>query len=254
MLRSMPQLTLISLYGDKPEKLAALIAECQDLAAKAIGSAFTRYDLRQVHATIIGMERCEGTVAGNANFSKYRGREVAMDFAGFLAHLRRSAQIPFEVQIGGFANRDYPFTSRNARPFLRSFSVQGDKLVVLGWPVRGEPREYPLALDQLRRAAQDFEILHSYHRETNDIDNDFFFRIGMIDPKAVTMEKKSALENQIREFLSNQPPLPVPIRLEDIFVAAYESDQLPLSSTRTWSLANPKVTGEFVEALYEGDA
>src|ERR1700683_612945 len=109
----MPQLTLISLYGDKPKKLAALIAECQDLAARVVGSAFTRYDLRQIHATIIGLERREGTAAGNANFSKHRGSEVTMDFDGFLTYLRRSAQIPFEVQIGGFANRDYPFTSRN---------------------------------------------------------------------------------------------------------------------------------------------
>jgi hypothetical protein len=250
----MPQLTLISLYGDKPEKLAALIAECQDLAARVVGSAFTPYDLRQIHATIVGLERREETVMGNANFAKYRGREVEMDFNGFLTYLRRSEQIPLEVQIGGFANRDYPFTSRNACPFLRSISVQGGKLVVLGWPIRGEPREYPMVLDRLRRAAQDFGILHNYHRETNDIDNDFFFRIGMIDPTSVTLEKQSVLENQIREFLSAQPPLAVAIRLEDMFIAAYKSDQLPFSPTHGWSLADPKVTGEFVGSLYKGNA
>jgi hypothetical protein len=31
-----------------------------------------------------------------------------MDFDGFFAYLRVCDQIPFKVQIGGFANRDYP--------------------------------------------------------------------------------------------------------------------------------------------------
>jgi hypothetical protein len=258
------QVTLVSVYGEKNKDLAVTIAQWQELVAKAVGSAFTPYDMHQIHATIIGCERHRAP-AYNANFSKHRGREVEMDFAGFLAYLRGCGHIPFEVQLGGFADRDYPFTSRKARPYERAFSIQGDKVVVMGWPVRGEPlpappatpaggvleaRIYPATLDIIRHAAQAFGILHSYHRAVTDVDNDLFFRIGLIDTKAVTSATTSALETQARKLLSMQRPVVVEIGLENIFVTAYEDDRLPVSSTRTWSLADRKVDGEFAASLF----
>ena len=47
-----------------------------------------------------------------------------------------SGHLPFDAQFGGFEDRDYPFRSRGARPFDRSFSIQGRTAVVIGWPVR----------------------------------------------------------------------------------------------------------------------
>ena len=258
------QITLVSHYGDKSKDFAAAITQCQQVIAQAVGSAFTPYDIRQIHATIIGLERHRAP-AHNTNFSKHRGRDVAMDFTGFLAYLRGCGHIPFEVQVGGFANRDYPFTSRKTLPYERSFSVQGDKVVVMGWPVRGEPlpappatpaagtheaRIYPPTLDLIRHAAQSFGVLHGYHRAITDVDNDLFFRIGLIDPKATTPPTTSALEIQVRQLLSAQRPLVIEIRLEDIYIAAYDDDRLPVSSTRTWSLADPSVTGSFVAGLF----
>lgn len=257
------QVTLVSLYGDKHRDFAALIAECQQLAVQALGSAFSPYDVRQIHATIIGLERCRAS-ACNANFLKHRGKEVAMDFTGFLATLRACEQIPFEVQLGGFAPRDAPFTSRKAVPYERSFSVQGNKLVVMGWPVCGEPRPappaapavprreariYPPKLDLIRRTAQRYGILHAYHRAETDVDNDLFFRIGLVDPEAIAEPAIRALEHHARQLLSTRPPLVIRIRLEDIHVAAYEDERLPWSSTRTWSLADPSLTGGFIAGL-----
>ena len=248
------QLTVVSLYGDKNEDFATAIDRWQQLCAQALGPAFTRYAIRQIHATIIGLERHRAP-AYNANFSKYRAREVVMDFTGLLADLRTRGHIPFEVQIGGFARRDYPFTSRNTTPYERSFSVQGDKVVVMGWPVRGEPllpatATYPPTLDVIRHAMQGFGVLHGYHRAVTDADNDLFFRIGLIDAQATTPAVTSALEIQMREVLSTQTPLIIPIRLEDIDIAAYDDDRLPVPSTRVWSLADPRVTGEFVAGLF----
>lgn len=257
------QLTLVSLYGDKHRDFAALIAECQQLAVQVLGSAFSPYDMRQIHATIIGLQRRRAS-ACNANFLKHRGKDVAMDLPGFLATLRACEQIPFEVQLGGFAQRDYPFTSRKAIPYERSFSVQGDKLVVMGWPVCGEPRPalpatpaatsrdtriYPRTLDLIRRTAQRYGILHAYHRLEADVDNDLFFRIGLVDPEAMTAPATLALEHRARQLLSTRPPLVIRIRIEDIYIAAYEDERLPCSSTRTWSLADPGVTGGFVADL-----
>lgn len=256
--------TLVSLYGDKSKEFAAVITQCQQLVTKAAGSAFTPYDIRQIHATIIGLERHRAP-AYNANFSKHRGRDAAMDFDGFLSYLRGCGHIPFEVHLGGFAHREYPFTSRKTLPYERSFSVQNDKIVVMGWPLRGEPlssppmthtaalhesRMYPPTLDLIRHAAQRYGILHGYHRAATDVDNDLFFRIGTVDPKAMTPFTTSTLEIQARQVLSAQRPVVIEIRLEDICIAAYEDDRLPESSTRTWSLADPKVTGDFVAGLF----
>ena len=72
----------------------------------------------------------------------------------------------------------------------------------MGWPIRGEPvsmpettpegfiqesRIYPMTLVVVRRAAQGFGILHGYHRALTDVDNDLFFRIGLVDEKAVPL-------------------------------------------------------------------
>ena len=92
--------------------------------------------------------------------------------------------------------------------------------------------------------------MHSYHRAVTDVDNDLFFRIGLIDTKAVTSATTSALETQARKLLSMQRPVVVEIGLENIFVTAYEDDRLPVSSTRTWSLADRKVDGEFAASLF----
>jgi hypothetical protein len=267
----MIKVTVISLYGEKTSDFALAVTQCQQSVTQAVGSAFTPYDLRQIHATVIGLERRIASAMFNANFAKHRGRDVLMEFDGYLAYLRGCGLLPFEVQIGGFANRDYPFTSRGIRPFERSFSVQEDKVVLMGWPIRGEPfplkappatpasfsqeaRIYPTTLDSIRHAAQRFGILHGYHKALTNVDNDLFFRIGLInDPKSLKPETKTKLESQVsnvRRDLSNQPPLVIEIRLEDICVAAYEDDRLPLESTQTWSLADSRVTGGFVAGLF----
>jgi len=262
----MKQVTLVSLYGEKKKALADLIAECQRIVTTGVGQ-FKPYELPQVHATIIGLERRIGSPAYNANFAKNRERDVEMDFAGFLAYLRNCGCFPFEVQIGGFAaDRHYPFTSRKAIPHDRSFSIQGDRVVMMGWPVRGEPpttrpatpqewvqeaRIYPSTLDTIRHAAQRFGILHSFHSALTDVDNDLFFRIGLLEnSEGLTPSARSFVERQVREFLSTQPPLVVEIRLDDVCVAAYEDNRLPLASTDLYSLADPQVTGVFVAGLF----
>ena len=261
----MTQVTLVSLYGEKRSALAALITQCQQFVTNAVGAAFTPYDVRQIHATITGLEARIASPAYNANFARHRGRDVVMDFDGFFVYLRECGQIPFEVQIGGFGNRHYPFTSRNTIPYKRSFSVQGEKVVVMGWPIRGEPsrrlpatpaastqeaRIYPATLDAIRHAAQQFGILHDYHRTLTDIDNDLFFRIGIIDSKSLAPAATSTLESQVRHYLSTRPPLVIEIHLDDIYIAAYEDSRLPLGSTQTFALTDPRVTTEFVAGLF----
>jgi len=260
------QVTLVSLYGNKSNsRLATLIAQCQQVVTNALATAFTPYDEEQVHATIIGLERHSPSGFENDNFARLRNRNQTMAFDGFLGYLRRCGHFPLQVQIGGFRDRDYPFTSRRARPYERSFSIQGDKAVVMGWPIRGEPisiaettsedliqesRLYPMTLDALRRAAQGFGILHGYHGALTDVDNDLFFRIGLVDEKAVPLGSIPALQQRLRQSLSQEKPFIVEITLDEVFVAAYNDNTLPRTSTDVWSVKDPKVDGEFICGLY----
>jgi hypothetical protein len=268
----MIQITLVSLYGDKEDELSMLITECQETVKLVLGSAFSPYDIRQVHATIIGLERRIGSSGHNLNFWKHRSRQVEMDFDGFLTFLRGCSQVPFEVQIGGFGDRDYPFVSdpfekgKENRPYDRMFSIQGNKVVVMGWPLRGQPlkispatphewvhesRVYPPTLDEIRHAAQKFGILHGYHKTRTAVDNDLFFRIGLFDTNAVSPEATGPLLQQVRSKLSGtQRPVIAQITLDDLFVAAYEDSTLPLASTQVWSVGDKRVTGQFIAELY----
>ncbi len=263
---TMKQATLISLYGEKRGDFTALIKRCQESVGGVPGVAFTPYDPVQIHGTIFGLERKLGSPGCNANFAKHRSRDVIMDLDGILDYLRACGRFPLEIQIGGYGNREYPFTSRDSTPYERSFSIQADKVVMMGWPVRGNPfglppatpcawvqeaSLYPRTLDLIRHAAQGFGILHSYHRRLNDVDNDLFFRIGLVDPKSLTKRTLAVLEAKVRKLLSEQPPLLLEIRLEDVFVAAYEDDTLPPSSTQVWSLTDPRLGQDSIMGALE---
>lgn len=236
----MPQPTLIALYGEKSLDLSRYLESCGQIAVSVLGDAFEPYDVRQVHATIVGLEHLGDSMRENACFRRLRGRSVEMDIPGFVDFLRTSPALPLLVQLGGFRETDHPFLSRNASPYLRSFSVQGDKAVAIGWPWRsdsvGAAGEYPLTLDALRRRAREFGILHAYHASEADRDNDLFFRIGLIDRDAVSDEAVYDLEQRIRRYMSGEPPLILRIGLDDLHIALYEDERLPLDTTRTWPL------------------
>ena len=110
------QATLVALYGAKPAALDDLIRRCWEKIAEAFGSEFSPYDMKQIHATVVGLEYFAGPALCNLNFYRYRKKALPMDLPGFRNYLLSGHQLPFCVQIGGFANRDYPFTSRDLRP------------------------------------------------------------------------------------------------------------------------------------------
>jgi hypothetical protein len=189
-----------------------------------------------------------------------------MRFGELLTYFRETAPFPFTIQLGGYQDRDYPFTSRHDRPYERSFSVQGDKAVIMGWPVLGDPnvalpqdssslivesRRYPGVLDDLRRRCQCFGVLHGWHRDPKDVDNDFYLRIGLFEPAAVPQTLTDALKTEIQTYLTNLDPIPVlEVTLADVFVVGYERETLPLETSSAWSLADPRVDELFVRNLY----
>ena len=262
----MRQVTLVALYGEKPTELSKLVADCQKHMEQALQGNFLPYDMSQIHATIAGLERVIGSAYLNLNLAKYRDKQEHMDFEGLLNFIRFGGMFPFQVQIGGFQNRDYPFTSRGQRPYKRSFSIQGDKAVLMGWPIRGQPlmnanpspldlvqesRIYPATLDAIRQAIQNFNVLHAYHRSLTDVDNDFYFRIGLVNQTSLDPSSTEIIERTIREFLSTSNPVIVEVTISDVYIASYEDEALPLNSTRVWHIRDSEVIPDFVKGLYE---
>jgi hypothetical protein len=257
----MKQLSLVAFYKIKPKALIAFIEGCQKIVFDLLHDHFAPYDHRQVHATIIGLERIESDPAAiNRNFVSKEKTPKAMDLHGFLTFLREQAPFPFTVQIGGFQPNNLPFKSRQKTPHERTFSVQGNKLVAMGWPVSQvvstEQSQivslYPNTLDRIRRAAERFHIRHAYHQKSSDIDNDFFFRIGLIkQPEKLNFNEKALLESRVREYARTRPPLLVKVQLRDLSVAVYDDETLPPDTTQAFSLTDSRINGNFLINCYD---
>ena len=247
----MRQATLVAFYGTKPSALEEIVGGCQRVLSSRLGQVFEAYDLDQVHATIVGLEAVPGQrTLQNLNFNSHRQTAVEMDLSGFSRFLLNGTRVPFSVQIAAFADRDYPFTSRSQRPYVRSFSIQGDKAVVMGWPIRGRPgpppespaafvqeaRLYPSTLDQIRASAQAYGILHDYHRVPGDIDNDFYFRVGLLK-QGIDVSVRAEAEIAIRQLLSYMPPIVLDINSSFLSFVSYVDNTLPRASSEAAPLA-----------------
>jgi hypothetical protein len=190
----------VAFYGAKPPRLESFLRRCHDqihetLQWFGVEIAFRPYALEQIHATVIGLERRTRSGFENRNFHAFRGYSKVMRLPQFFEFLMNCSYFPFDAQFGGFGDRDCPFQSRGARPYARSFSLQGTIPVAIGWPCRAEiwgghplagsasssTKVYPRVLEDLRRSAQRFNVLHRWHREPSDADNDLYLRLGLLE-------------------------------------------------------------------------
>jgi hypothetical protein len=256
------QATLVALYGGKAGPISKFLKEAQDrVESELVG--FERYKLDQIHGTIIGLEHDGSNTSNNNNFQEFRTESRRMDLAGFLLRLATNTFFPFDVKVGGFTNRDYPFTSRGERPFVRSFSLQKELVVIMGWPVNWKsPTEedhgnvigrasltYPSPLDDVRRWAQSFNILHQWHRKSTDVDNDFYFRIGSFDPDKTLDSVKAAVEQNMREWLAARRPMSLTLDLSNLWLALYEDNRLPPDTTKAYRLSELQTEDEITHIL-----
>ncbi len=264
----MKQATIVMFYGPKPSCLATLIATCQEQVAHILGNCFHPYDIGQVHATLVSLEQVPGSAGFNRYFYTYRNQMRPMDVSGLLNFLRKGGHFPLRVQIGGFQKKDYPFTSQGQRPYERSFSIVGVEAAIpllVGWPVlerspasevsardmEQESEDYPTTLDKIRRSVQAFNVIHRYHRTPTDIDNDFYFRIGLLHQPFPGYELRKKTEGMLREHLRTVQPIIVDITAADLSIISYRDETLPLASTQAWQIHDIKVTPDFILSLYQ---
>jgi hypothetical protein len=266
------QATLVAFYGPKHGQLREFLERCQNRVGRSVrqlgtGIEFRPYPLAQIHATVLGLERSPPPGFHNRNFQELRGRPQVMRLPELFEFILDSLDFPFHAQFGGFEDHDYPFQSRGARPYYRSFSLQDRTAVIIGWPLgaagrerKGRPRAslrrgaqgYPMILDELRRGAQRFNVLHRWHRKTADVDNDLYLRLGVLESE-LAVSKRERVEVDIRQDLSASLPLIVRLTVADMAVVSYPADDetLPIARSKVVRLSDPRLRDEdFVAALY----
>lgn len=236
------QLTLVSHYGEKDPDLADLIHLLQMRLGSLLPGVFRPYQLEQVHGTIVGLEGC-GTRAAVRNENSGQ----SMDVKGLLAYLSQELH-PIDVRIGGYRHiSNFPFNSRGLHPYLRSFSIQGEIAVAMGWSMESDAVNRPL--DGLRREFIRFGVRHKWHKSDDDVDDDFFFVLGRIDRRRVTAATRDAVAEEMRMLLAGHSGTTIRISNDTLRLVGYLDSQLPLETSCWYSIEEPEIR-ETVATIY----
>ena len=238
------QLSLVALFGDKKDtfpELWQLIQELQSGIAKILGNdIFQAYSEQRVHATIIGLE---GWRSGhdvfasnvNQNFRQLKpiDLELVIDFL-----LGSNNMLPIKIKVGGYLHdHEYSFTSQDNHPYLRSFSIQGETAVAMGWPCKNNL--YTSDLNKLRRAFNKFNITHKYHGVASAYDNDFFFVLGNVT-KSVDVNIIAACETLMRDILSRADIPLITINSGQLKIIPYISGDSTFKMAKSLTLQQAK--------------
>jgi hypothetical protein len=245
-----PNVSLIAFYGDKPNSLIALIEKIQAyLSNLEIARGFVPYKIEQVHATIIG---CEGLKTASGVINKWfydRRQEIRyINFSNLVDRFKSQIDLPLTIRFGGYDRScNYNFLSRQQHLYFRSFQIQSTATeaipILIGW---SWDNGVSLAIDNLRYDLQQFGLLHKYHAAPEDIDNDFYLRLGTID-RRLTVEEAEAIATKIRDLLEIQP-LYIPIELKDLAFARYQDLFLTRATTKVIPVAD--ISAYQLEQLY----
>ena len=217
-------ISAVAFYGPKTGRLRELLTGVQAQIAEHVGGDFRPYTLDQVHATLIALNgvRAGGTIV-NEYLLEHAGERREMDLPRVMDILARRFVTPLRVRIGGFRpGQAVPFTSRGQHVAERSFSVQGEAFVLVGWPAEslagaGRP------LDDLRREMNAAGGLHRYHARPGDVDNDLHLVVGhQAGAPAAALARATAA---VRDKLAADPA-DLAIALSDVTIVAADSHTL----------------------------
>lgn len=217
-------ISAVAFYGPKTGRLHELLTGVQAQIAEHVGNDFRPYTLDQVHATLIALNgvRAGGTIV-NEYLLEHAGERREMDLPRVMDILARRFATPLRVRIGGFRpGQPVPFTSRGQHVAERSFSVQGEAFVLMGWPAEslagaGRP------LDDLRREMNAAGVLHRYHARPGDVDNDLHLVVGhQAGAPAAALARATAA---VRDKLAADPA-DLAIALSDVTIVAADSHTL----------------------------
>lgn len=249
---STPNVSLVAFYGDKPPQLITSIEKLQACLKnhQLIKNKFIPYQLTQVHGTIIG---CEGLFTESGIISKWfderRQEKRYIDFSGLIDYLHK-INFPLTIRFGGYdRNTNYNFLSRDTHLYYRSFQLQPAENatipVLIGWSWSSD--RVTLAIDDLRRSFQQFNLLHKYHVTPEAMDNDFYLRLGTINA-VLTPSKMRVIATEIRNLLEKLP-LYIPINKENVAFARYQDLSLTPETTKIMPIS--EITTNNLQQMYD---
>jgi hypothetical protein len=218
-------ISAVAFYGPKTGRLREVLAGVQALIAEHVGDGFRPYAPEQVHATLIALNgvREDGGRVVNEYLLEHAGVRREMELSRVMDILARRFSVPLPVRIGGFRpDQAVPFTSRGQHLAERTFSVQGNAFVLVGWPAEslagaGRP------LDDLRREMNAAGVLHRYHARTGDVDNDLHLVVG--HHAGALVDALVRATNAVRDLLAAEPA-DLAIGLPDVKIVAADSHTL----------------------------
>ena len=214
----------MAFYGPKTGRLREFLTGVQALIAEHVGGDFRPYTLEQVHATLIALNGVrEGGTIVNEYMLEHTGERREMDLPRVMDILARRFATPLRVRIGGFRpEQAVPFTSRGQHLAERTFSVQGEAFVLVGWPADSLAGA-GMPVDELRREMNPAGVLHRYHTRPADVDNDLHLVVGHhAGAPAGALARATAA---VRDKLAADPA-DLAIGLSDVTIVAADSHTL----------------------------
>ncbi len=220
--------TAVALYGPKTGALRSLLETVQAITGKRLRGGFRPYTLDQIHGTVIRLDGVTDRQTGlivNQRYLELTGTPRAMDHARASEILAAYLTPPLSIRIGGY-QPDTPatFSSRGQHPYERTFSLQGDAFVLMGWPVgtvMNGMSQRPL--DEFRRKMNDANILHWYHESATDIDNDFHLVVG--HHNGASQYEITEAVRYVRGYLARHP-VQIQVGVDQIAIIAANSPTL----------------------------
>jgi hypothetical protein len=242
-----PNVSLVAFYGTKFLDFQQFLESLQQKISENLKDEYERYDLEQIHATLIG---CEGLKIPHGILSKWflenRGEKKYLNLADFINFVRQSDRLPIALQIGGYnLATDYHFLSQEKHPFYRSFQFIGKMAVLRGWAVNN--KRITLNIDRFRLACQKYNLLHKYHLHSDSVDNDIYMRIGVLK-REISQEAIAKVERQIQNQLSQHLSLLLTLDRDCLNFIQYQN-LLPSPDTTT-VVSLQQATQEIMENLY----
>lgn len=214
---------IVAMYGPKPEPLAELITSLQSRLKDALAELFAPRPLGDAHSTIIGLDV-------HAAGAPTRNVPHILQFL-----FKEFQRAPFTVQYGGYDPQDKRLLSRGTSLYERSLTINGDKVVLIGWPVLvadGSRYTATQRLANIRRTCEQFGVRHKYHADPTVDDPDSYIVIGKIktdepiDHCVVQQAASHALEVPTRVVFDER----------HVSVVQYVDFALPHATSDVWSL------------------
>ena len=219
------QLSLVAFYGEKGKnELWDKIDKIQSMIHQEIHDVFEPYEKTRLHGTIIGLEglRIRGELISK-NFIEIQKKEVKLDVEAVINFMLETNLLPLEIKFSGFNHANVNFTSRGDTPANRSISIQGNMIVLIGWPHINS--SYSPQLDTIRRRLSSFGALHKYYVASNSYDNDFFLVLGNLNSSLDDVKRRNLL-SRIREEIDGWDNITIELKTENLCIVQYEDVKL----------------------------